>query len=133
MTLAVEEANSILDCIKRGQQVEGGDSTPLHHSHMNPSGVPHPALGSSAQERYGPVWPGPEEDHENNQRDGAPLLWKKAERAGVVQPGEEKALGRPYHGLSIYLGGFKNDGEKLFTAVCTERTRDKGFKLKELD
>jgi len=26
---------------------------------------------------------------------GAPLLWGKAERAGAVQPGEEKAAGRP--------------------------------------
>ncbi|KAK4815071.1 LOW QUALITY PROTEIN: hypothetical protein QYF61_015355 [Mycteria americana] len=50
-------------------------------------------------------------------------------RAGVVQPGEEKALGRPYCGFSIYKGGlsykiaYKKDGERLFTKACswTER------------
>ncbi|KAK4822051.1 hypothetical protein QYF61_008860 [Mycteria americana] len=50
----------------------------------------------SAQERYGPVGVGPEEGHKNDQRDGTPLLRRKAERVGFVQPGEKKAPGRPY-------------------------------------
>lgn len=33
---------------------------------------------------------------------GASQLWSQAEGAGVAQPGEEKAVGRPYSGLSIY-------------------------------
>ena len=50
----------------------------------------------SAQERHGPVGAGPEESDQNDQRAGALLLPGKAERVGVVQPGEEKAAGRPY-------------------------------------
>jgi len=33
--------------------------------------------------------------HKNDLRAGAPLLWRKAERVGAVQPGEEKAPRRP--------------------------------------
>ncbi|CAN0309304.1 unnamed protein product, partial [Bubo scandiacus] len=46
---------------KHGQQVKGGDSTPLLHSGDTLPGVLHPALGSSARERHGPVGAGPEE------------------------------------------------------------------------
>jgi len=35
----------------------------------------------------------------------APLLQGQAERAEVVQPGEEKAAGRPYSSLSVPEGG----------------------------
>jgi len=41
----------------------------------------------------------PEEGHKNDPRDGTPLLLGQAERAGAVQPGEGKALGRPESGL----------------------------------
>jgi len=75
---------------KRGQHVKGGDSTPE----------------SSAQERHGPVGEGPEEGHKNDQRVRTPHLWGKAERVGVIQPGEEKCLGRPYCGLSVLKGIF---------------------------
>ena len=40
----------------------------------------------------------------NGQRDEAPLLWGQAERVGAVQPGEEKASGRPYRNLSVLKG-----------------------------
>lgn len=38
---------------------------------------------------------GPDGGHVDDERAGAPLLWRRAERAGLVQPGEEVALGRP--------------------------------------
>jgi len=47
------------------------------------------------QERPGHVGVRPEEAHKNDPRAGTPLLRGKAERVGVVQPGEEKALGKP--------------------------------------
>ena len=37
-------------------------------------------------------------------RAGAPLLWGQAERVGLVQPGEEKAAGRPDCSLSVLKG-----------------------------
>ena len=51
----------------------------------------------SAQEEYRPVGAGPE-GHKNDLRAGTPPLWQKA---GVVQPGEEKAPGRPHSSLSV--------------------------------
>jgi len=68
-------------------------------------GVLCPAPESPAQERHGAVGAVPEESHKNIQRDGVPLLRGKAERVGAVQPGEEKAMGRPYCGLSVLKGG----------------------------
>ena len=53
-------------------------------------------------ERHGPVGVGPEEGHNSGQR--APLLGGQAERVGAVQPGEEKAAGRPDCGLSVPEG-----------------------------
>jgi len=62
---------------------------------------------------------------------GAPLLRGKAERVGAVQPGEEKAVGRPYCSLSPLKGAYKKDGDRLFSRACCNRTRGNGFKVKE--
>jgi len=45
--------------------------------------------------------------HRNDQRDRTSFLWGKAGRVGAVQPGEEKAPGRPYCSLSVLNGGLK--------------------------
>jgi len=86
---------------KRGQQVEGGDSAPLLCSGETPPGVLRPILEPAAQEGHGAVGAGPEEGRKNDPRAGAPLLSGKAERVGAVQPGEEKAAGRPYCSLPV--------------------------------
>ena len=92
--------------LNHGQQVEGGDSAPLLCSGETPPGVLRPALDvPSAQERHGTVGAGTEEGHKNDLRAGAPLLGGRAERPGVVAPGEEKAAGRPSCGLSVLQGG----------------------------
>lgn len=49
--------------------------------------------GVSTQERCRASGKGPEEVHEDAQRAGGPLLREKAERASLVQSGEEKVVG----------------------------------------
>jgi len=78
-------------------------STP--HS-WDPTSSSASSSGSPEQERHGPVRVSPEVGYENDRRSVKPLLWRKVERVWVVYPGEEKALGRPYCGLSICKGGF---------------------------
>ncbi|KAK4818961.1 LOW QUALITY PROTEIN: hypothetical protein QYF61_022628 [Mycteria americana] len=109
---------------KRGQQVEGGDSAPLLCSGETPPGVLRPALEPSAQERYGRVGAGLEEGHKNDQRDGTPLLQRKAERVGVVQPGQGVVF-------QYLKGAYKKDGNRLFSRACCNRTRGNSFKLKK--
>ena len=46
-------------------------------------------------------WSGARRGHTNDQRAGTLLLGGKAERGGCVQPGEEKAAGRPYCSLPV--------------------------------
>ncbi|PKU43063.1 rna-directed dna polymerase from mobile element jockey-like [Limosa lapponica baueri] len=59
---------------KHGQQVAGGDSTPLLCSRKTPLGVMCPALESSTQEGHRPIGTGPAEGHEDDRRAGGPLL-----------------------------------------------------------
>jgi len=82
---------------QRGQQGKGGDSAPLLHSGVTPPGVLRPAPEPSAQARHRPDGVCPKEGHKNYQKTLVPLPGGKAERLGVVQPGEEEALGRPYY------------------------------------
>ena len=71
-----------------GQQGVGGD--PLLHVGETSVGALHPDVESSVQERHRPVRAHPEKGHKNDPRDGMPPLQGQAERAGAVQPGEEK-------------------------------------------
>jgi len=50
---------------------------------------------------------------------------------GAVQPGEEKAPGRPYNGLPVPQGAYRKAGDKLYSKACCNRARGSGFKLKE--
>ncbi|KAJ7426280.1 hypothetical protein WISP_17435 [Willisornis vidua] len=61
--------------------------------------------------------------HQDGQRDGAALLGgkvgveKEEERAGVVQPGEEKLWGDLTVALQCLRGANKKDGERLYKAL----------------
>ena len=54
--------------------------------------------------RHGPAQAGPDEGYRSDQKDGTPPFQGKAEGVGVVQPGEEKASGRPYSSLPVLKG-----------------------------
>lgn len=69
----------------------------------------------------------PERGHQGDQRAGAPLLWRQAERIRIVLPGKGNTLGRPYS--TFHYLEWPN---RVVEAVCTrDRTRGNGFKLTE--
>jgi len=73
----------------------------------------------------------PEEGHKDGQRSGAPLLCGQAEQAGLVQPGEEKALRRSHCSLPVLKGTYHQEKDQLFTQVDSDRISGNGFKLNE--
>ena len=56
---------------------------------------------------------------------------RTAERVGLVQPGEEKAVWRPDCSLSVTEGDRQEGWRRTFTRMCSDRTRGNGCKLKE--
>ena len=86
---------------KHGQQIKGGDPTSLLCTGEASPGVLRPDVEFSVQEKHGPVSVCPEEGHKNDPGDGTPPIRGQAERLGAVQPGNEKAVGRPESGLSV--------------------------------
>ena len=76
---------------KQHDQDERGDPAPLLCAGEASPGVLRPDVESSVQEKHVALEACPEEGHKNELRDGTPLLRGQAERAGAVQPGEEKA------------------------------------------
>lgn len=113
-----------------GQWVEGDDSCPLFHFHETPSVTLPPALESSAQEGLGPVEASAEEGYKDNQRAGAPLLCRRADRAGMVHPGEDSKESS-LQSFNINRGLYKNIVNRLFSKSCSNWTMGNGFKLKE--
>lgn len=53
-------------------------------------------LGSPGQEKHGHTTESPEKGHSNAEEVEASDTWGEAERAGAMQPGEDKGLGGCY-------------------------------------
>ena len=77
-------------------------STPLW---SDSAGSPASSSGALSTGQTWSCWNGFRGGHSNDLRAGIPLLWGKAERVDTVQPGEEKAAGRPYCSISVLKGG----------------------------
>ncbi|GAB0185446.1 cAMP-dependent protein kinase inhibitor alpha [Grus japonensis] len=89
---AAQKANHILGCIKRSVTSTSREVIlPLCSCEIPPLSS---SEASSTRQTWS-CWSESRGGHEDDQRAGAPLLWRQAERVGVVQPEEKKAPGRP--------------------------------------
>ena len=86
-------------------------------------------MESSVLERHRAVGEHPEEGHKNGPRDGTPPYEYRL-RAGMCSLEKGRLWGDLRVAFSIERG-CKNEGDRLFSRVCCDRTRGNGFKLKE--
>ena len=111
---------------KCGQQVEGRDPVPLFCTGEASPGVLCPDAESSVQEGHEPAGACPEESHRNDPREH--LSYEDRLRELGLFSLEKRRL----RAVCQYLqGSYRKEGNRLFSRVCGDRTRRKGFKLKE--
>lgn len=121
-----EKMSSKLHEKMSSQENQPGDFPSLLCLCETPPGVLHTRLGFSTG--HGPIAVSAEEGHKNCQGDEVFLLQVQAERAGVVQTGEEKAPGRAHCNLK---GADKKEGEGFLIQADGHRTKGNGSKVKE--
>ena len=89
---------------RQGYQGNESDCLSLLCPSKASSGVLHSGPRLPAQKGCRAVGGGPEEAHGDDLWVGVPLLWRKVEGVGIVQLGEEKALGKPHWGFPVFEG-----------------------------
>ena len=122
--LAACKANGILGSIRRGVTSRDREVIVPLCSCEAPSGVLCPGLEPPVQKRQRAVGEGPEEGHEDERRAEAPLLWRQAEGAGLVQPGEKVAAGRLIAAFQYLKGTYKQEGSKGEGEMVLNRGRE---------
>ncbi|KAK4810664.1 LOW QUALITY PROTEIN: hypothetical protein QYF61_007464 [Mycteria americana] len=149
-----KKANRMLGCIKGITSIDKEVIIPLH-SALATHGILCSVLIPAIQKRCGQAGEGPEKGHKDDQRTGKPAIcvswFKPSQQLTTTQPlahppprqdNEERLreLGlfslekRRLRGDLItmfrYLkGGYKEDGDSLFTRSDMEKTRGNGYKL----
>jgi len=113
--LAAQKASHIQGCIP--SSVGSRARKAILPLCSTPTGSPVSSSGALRTGKTWTCWSRSRGGHKDDLRAGTPLLGGKAERAGVVQPGEEKAAGRPF------LWPSKKHGDKHFSRACCDRTR----------
>ena len=111
-----QETNGILGCIKRGvaSREKGGGCSPLLYFMTCSTAF---WLGNPRIRKKKSCWSGSGGSHEDDQRVGAPIPWRKAEEIGLVQLQEEKAPERPHCNLPILKQSLLSGGRSTFYTV----------------
>ncbi|GAB0180991.1 hypothetical protein GRJ2_000564400 [Grus japonensis] len=94
--LAAQKANRVLGCVSSSVTSRSREGIlPLYSALVRPPCSTVSSSGVPSTRRTWSCWSESRGGHGDDVRAGAPLLWRQAERVGLVQPGEEKAAGRP--------------------------------------
>ncbi|KAK4825908.1 LOW QUALITY PROTEIN: hypothetical protein QYF61_003403 [Mycteria americana] len=130
-TWGSQKANCTLGCIKRSVASRSREVILPLYSALTPPGVQHAVLEPSAQERHGAVGVDPEEGHEDDQKDQHLSYEDRLRELGLFSLEKTKLQGDLIGAFQYLKGTYEEDGVKLFSRTCCDRTRGNGFKLKE--
>jgi len=126
--LAAQKANCILGCIRRSVASRSREVIlPL----CSTLGVLRPALEPSAQEGHGPVGAGPEEATKMIQGLEQLCCEYRLRELGLFSLGKRRLRGDLRAAFQYLKGGYRKDGDNLFSKACCERARSNVLKLRE--
>ena len=93
-------------------------------------------MRSSVQDRCGPVGVHAEEGHKNDPKDATLSLdclgfADRLRKLGLFSVGKRKLQEDVMAAFQYLKGGYKKEGDRIFSRICCDRTRGNGFKVTE--